>query len=166
MVIIYIVLAYLFVVFILSRLIIPHYGFKEESVPDTIPRSMAKEIDNLKNQARTSEQFLKLAYDFVGLKYRSERLNTILKFHCLFKTLDQAWAMTGYVPCTISSYILKIFLVRSGFFKENEVGRKYSFVNFILHQYLRVKVDGQWLDVDVGERQRNLPLGQHLKYFG
>jgi len=74
--------------------------------------------------------------------------------------------MKSYLPCTISSYILRIFLVKSGWFREADVRRRHVFVNFIIHQYLQVKINDKWLDVDVGEKQRGLSIGEHLKYFG
>lgn len=163
---IYLIAVYISVVFILSRLIIPHLGFKEDKLPDLIPESMAEKIIELKNKAENQEQFLNLAYDFLGFKYSTGRLNTIIKFNYLFKSLKEAWMTDGYAPCTISNYILKIFLVKSGWFKEEDIKRRQIFFNFILHQYLQVKINDKWLDVDVGEKQRGLPIGRHLKYFG
>ena len=163
---IYFAAVYVFVVFVLSRFIIPHLGFNEEKIPDKIPEGMIDKINELKNKAENQEQFLNLAYYYLGSKYRSERLNTLLKFNYLFKATDQIWPMNGYIPCTINNYLLKIFLVKSGWFGEEDIRRQHVFVNFIPHQYLKVKVGDKWLDVDVGEKQRGLPIGKHLKYFG
>jgi hypothetical protein len=41
------------------------------------------------------------------------------------------------------------------------------FVNFVIHQYLQVKVDNGWIDVDpAGTGIRGKPLGKHLSWFG
>jgi len=161
-----IILVYFITVFGLLRLIIPHMGFGNEEMPAEIPIDMKKMIDELKVKAGSPRDFLELAYDFVGSRYRSERFSTIIKFNYLFFTLDRIWRMSGYIPCTQSSYILRIFLIKSGFFREEEIKRKHFFVNFIVHQYLQVKVNGEWVDVDVGEKQNGMKIGNHLKYFG
>ncbi|MFA6306702.1 MAG: hypothetical protein WCV70_03540 [Patescibacteria group bacterium] len=164
--IVYIIAIYILLVFVLSRLVIPHLGFSEEKIPEQMPAEMRVKIEEYKAQSRTDEEFLRLAYDYLGSRYRSERFNTFLKFNYLFKSLDEAWRMGGYLPCTVNNYLLKIFLVSSGWFKEEDIRRRHVFVNFILHQYLQVKINDKWLDVDVGEKQRGLPIGKHLKYFG
>lgn len=162
----YLIIAYIFIFFVLSRLIIPHLGFREEKISEIIPAEMMVKIDEIKMRAHTGEEFLNLTYDYLGSKYRSERLNIFLKFNYLFKTLEQAWQINDYVPCTINNYLLKIFLVKSGWFKEKDIKRQHVFVNFVPHQYLKVKINNQWLDVDVGEQQRGMLIGNHLKYFG
>jgi hypothetical protein len=162
----YILAVYVFVVFILSRLVIPHLGFKEEVISEPIPAEMMNKINQLKNQAENREQFLELTYDYLGSRFNSERLNTLLKFSYLFMPLDKIWRLEGYIPCTMNNYLLKIFLVRSGWFKEADIRRSHVFVNFVPHQYLQVNINDKWLDVDVGEKQRGLPIGRHLKYFG
>lgn len=162
----YIIAVYILLVFVLSRFIIPHLGFKEEKVPETIPASMLEKINEIKNQVNTKEHFLNLAYNYLGSRFRSERFNTFLKLNYLFKSVDAVWQLDGYMPCTINNFLLKIFLVKSGWFNEKDVRRQHVFVNFVPHQYLQVKIGDKWLDVDVGEKQRGLPIGKHLKYFG
>ncbi len=157
---------YIFVIFILSRLVIPHLGFKDEKMPERIPQSMIDKINQLKSQSKSQEEFLKLSYDYLGSKFITGRFNTILKFNYLFKSIEQSWGIEGFMPCTISNYILKIFLIKSGWFKEKDIKRRHVFLNFILHQYLQVKVNDKWLDVDVGEKQRDMPIGKYLKLFG
>jgi len=166
MIFIFFIAFYVLVVFILSRLVIPHLGFKEDNIPEQIPESMLAKINEIKNQSSSREQFLNLAYNYLGSRFRSERLNIFLKFNYLFKLVGEVWQMNGYLPCTINNYLLKIFLVKSGWFKETEIRRRHVFVNFVIHQYLQVKINDKWLDVDVGEKQRGMPIGKYLKYFG
>jgi hypothetical protein len=147
----YSAVVYILAVFVLSRFIIPHSGFEEEKIPEKLPETMLEKIREIKSRASDAERFLNLTYDYLGEKYRSERFNTIFKFHYLFKSLDQAWQMSGFMPCTISNYFLKIFLVKSGWFEETDIRRRYVFVNFVPHQYLKVKINDKWLDIDVGE---------------
>jgi len=164
--IIYIVLLYVVIIFILSRFFIPHLKFWPERLPDNIPGEMELIINQLKAKANSPMNFLKLSYEYIGDKYRSERFNTILKFHYLFKDLNEVWRLPGYMPCTQSNCLMKIFLVRSGFFKESDIKTRHVFVNFVPHQYLKVRIGSEWFDIDVGEKQRGMPIGKHLKYFG
>ena len=161
-----IVVLYFLLFFIIARFIIPGLGFWEGKIPDKISRGMQQKIAELKALSTSPSDFLNLTYDFLGGKYHAERLKTILKFNYLFMPLETIWLREGYLPCTQISYMTKIFLVKSGYFKEAEVRRKHTFVNFVLHQYLQVKIAGRWIDVDTGEKQRSLPIGKHLKFFG
>jgi hypothetical protein len=107
-----------------------------------------------------------LAYEYIGNRYFTGRLETLFKFSYLFKDFSEIWRISGYAPCTQSNFLLRIFLVRSGLFNSEDIKRKHVFFNFILHQYLKIKIENKWLCVDVGEKQRGMPLGQHLKWFG
>lgn len=165
-IIIFSVVLYFLIVFLLSRMVVPHLGFIDDKIPEIIPDSMAKKVDELKNLAGNPEKFLKLDYDYIGSKYKTGRINTFLKLGLLFKNIDEIWQREGYIPCHQSNLLLKIFLVRSGFFKDEEIKRKHTVLNFCLHQYLLVRVNDKWVDVDVGEKQRGMPIGRHMKYFG
>ncbi len=165
-IILIIIIIYFIVVFFVFRLIIPHLGFSTQKLPDKLPERMLLKINELKARTNSPDKFLELVYDFIGNKYRSERFNTVIKFSYLFKSLDEVWQMNGYMPCTQSNFLLRIFLVKSGYFKNGDINRKHVFVNFVPHQYLQVKVGNKWVDVDVGEKQRGMPIGKHLKYFG
>jgi len=127
---------------------------------------MVTVINQLKSKAKSQSEFLKLTYDFIGNRYRTGRFRTITKFHYLFKSADEIWPLPGFAPCQQSNYLLKIFLVKSGWFKIDEIKTKNVFLNFFLHQYLKVRVGSNWLDVDVGEKQKGMPLGKHLSWFG
>lgn len=163
--ILYFLLFYFVIVFILPILIIPHMRLKD-GLPKNIPIDIQKKIEEIKLVVKTPEEFLQKSYDFLGNKYHSERLATILKFPYLFKDLDEVWGMEGYVPCTLSNFLLTIFLVKSNFFKAEDIKRRYVFVNFVPHQYLKVKLGSKWVDVDVGEKQRGMPMGKYLRFFG
>ncbi len=164
--IIIIIIVYILVIFVGARLIIPHMGFIREKISDQLPAGMAEVINQLKLASGNKREFLELAFNYIGDKYKSERFNTVLKFNYLFKSLTEAWNMSGYMPCPQTCYLMRIFLIKSGWFKEEDIKIKYIFVNFAPHQYLKVLVGGQWLSVDVGEKKRGMPIGKHLKYFG
>jgi hypothetical protein len=162
----YLFAVYIIFAFFLSRFFIPHLFFEQSPVPETIPREMEEAIEKLKTQSNSPKEFLEFAFNYLGARYHSERLATILKFSFLFVKLENVWTKSGFMPCTQSNFLLRIFLVKSGFFEEDDIRRRHVFVNFVPHQYLQVKINNQWLDVDVGEKYRGMPIGRHLKYFG
>lgn len=168
MIIIYILLAfiaYFWVVFVFSAFFIPHFKYQNIFVPDDIPESMQAKIAELKNQANSPEDFLKLAYNYLGEKYHSERWNTLFKPHYWFKNLDAIWQINGFVPCHQSSFVLKVFLVKSGFFKADDIKIKLTFLNFVVHHYLEVSLNNKKIAVDVGEKIKGMPLGKHAQFF-
>ena len=165
-IIIFIALIYFFIVFILARFIVPYLGFKDDELPKDIPEDIINAVEKIKSKAESKRKFLELAYKYLGDKYYTGRLMTILKFPYLFKDLNTVWGMRGFMPCTRSNFLMRIFLIKSGFFQEDEIRRRHIFCNFLIHQYLRVKINNEWINVDVGEKQRGAPIGKYLKYFG
>ncbi len=160
------IIVYFVAVFFVLRLLVPHSDFGYDPLPKKLDLEIKIAIDKLRDKASSAEEFLKLTYDFIGSKYRSERFNTVLKFGYLYKNINEVWRMNGYMPCPQTNYLVRIFLIRSGWFKDEDIRKRYIFVNFVPHQYLQVRVNGQWIDLDVGEKRRGFPLGKHLKYFG
>ena len=165
-ILIIIIIAYTIIVFGLSYLVIPHLGWKQEPILEKISDNLQEKINELKTKAKNKREFLDLAYDYLGGRYRSERFNTVLKFHYMFKNLDDIWSRQGFIPCNQSNFLMRIFLVKSGFFREDEIRKRHCFLNFVPHQYLQIKIDNKWVDVDVGEKYRGMLIGKHLKYFG
>lgn len=115
----WILIIYLFFVFLLSRLVIPHLGFFETEIPDALPNSMVDKIEELKKASNSPKDLLDKAYEYLGTRYHSGRLKTITCFSYLFLPLEKIWEKEGYIPCAQSSFLLKIFLVKSGFFKKS-----------------------------------------------
>ena len=77
-VILLLVISYCLVVFFFSRFFVPHLGFRLEPVPNNLPSEMVTVINQLKSKAKSQSEFLKLAHDYIGSEYRSERFNTVL----------------------------------------------------------------------------------------
>ncbi|MCB9803027.1 hypothetical protein H6761_03370 [Candidatus Nomurabacteria bacterium] len=158
-------IGYLLAIFLFAYFLIPHFGFRKISVPNDIPESMEDKINELKNSAGSPEEFLDLTYDYLGNKYHSERWNTLLKPQLWFKNLEQIWQIDGFVPCHQSSFIFKIFLVRSDFFKQEDIKIKLTFLNFVIHHYLLLSLNGKQIPIDVGEKQNGLKIGEHANFF-
>lgn len=170
-VIITIIIIYLLAVFVLSRVLIPHLGFTKDVLPENIPLAWQKEVDLLKAKASSPNEFLFLTYNFLGQKYSYQswpffrRFKVFTNFSTLFISLDDLYLRSGFMHCSQLNFLLRLFLVKSGFFKEEDIRLQHVFVNFFIHQYAQVRIDNEWLDVDIFEYSSGLKIGQHLKTF-
>jgi hypothetical protein len=84
-------------------------------------------------------------------------------FRC---NLEQIWQNTGYAHCTTINLITFILLAKSRYFQEKDIKIRYSFFNLVQHQYLKVNVDGNWIDLDPSASYAHLPIRQHARWFG
>nr|MBP9802312.1 hypothetical protein [Patescibacteria group bacterium] len=90
---------------------------------------------------------------------------TLFKPHYRFKSLTDIWQINGFVPCHQSSFVLKIFLVKSKFFKEEDIKIKLIFLNFLIHHYLELNINNKKIAIDVGEKINGIRLGEHAGFF-
>ena len=158
---------YFFVIFFLSRLLVPFMGFKQYSPPRELSEEILKEINILVQDSHDQRSFLDAVYAFVQERWRSEHLKTFLKLKLIFRTdIGEIWHSRGYAHCTTINFILYTMLVNSPYFKEEDIQIRHAFFNMVAHQYLRVRVDGQWLDVDPSTVYTHEPVGKRARWFG
>jgi len=169
MTIIYLIGLYVFVVFLLSRLVIPLMGFRMYKIPKELPEEMLVKVKGLEGQSQTAEEFLKKTYDFVQSRWHAERLKTVVKFPLIFRTdLEQLWQAPGYAHCTTINYIFVCMLANSKFFTAENLKVRHVFFNGVPHQYVKVRLNGRWLDLDPSlSYVIGIPFGQRTrKWFG
>jgi hypothetical protein len=136
--------------------------FFKTDIPETLPEEMRKIVDDLKKFSGQDE-CLRGAYAILSEKYRGYRAKTYLRFFEIF-THDpkKLWQRNGFMHCTNINYLLRILLVGSGFFKEEDIRLKWTQVWFVSpHQYVQVKIGGNWIDVDIWARPFEIKLGDH-----
>lgn len=157
-----VVAAYWFFVFILSHLIIPYYGWKKRPLPKHISDQIQGEIDSLAKMYPNQGMFLRAVYELIAKRYPSKTVSTLLHIPTLFiHSPEKLWNMKGqFMACHQTSLLLRIFLVRSKLFTEDDIRVKYSMVNFNTHQYLQVKAEDAWIDVDVWGKKYGIPFGR------
>jgi hypothetical protein len=161
---IFLVLAYLLFVWVGLRLTIPHLGFKKERLPTELPSNFSAEISRLDAEAADDMDFLKRAFEFVTSRYYGSRPKTVFYFWTAFQ--DPINHAPGFLPCTSLNYLVRVILVKSGRFRDADIQVKVIPLNFFIHQYLKVRVNNTWIDVDPWSAFLGVPLGKKSALFG
>jgi hypothetical protein len=160
-----VVVWYLIIVFFLSRLFVPHLGFGRARLPDKLPPEMRRAIRKLKKRASSRHDFVVKAYRLITGRYFGSRMKMITCVDYLFRNLNWVWVHPGFMPCPQQNFVLRLFLVKSGLFKEEEIKVRHNFFDFDLHQYLSVYVDGSWINLDPWSKFLGKQLGEHAVWF-
>lgn len=162
------VLGYLFLVFIALRLIVPFMGFRRWRSPQKISPSIQQEANKLLTTHKDQASFVTAAYNIISTRWWAGRLQTVRYAPLAFRTnLEQVWNAPGYAHCNTQNYLLYTLLLASRLFSPADIRMRTVFFNFFIHQYLQVRVNGQWVDADpAGATIRRLPLGTHISLFG
>ena len=152
------ILIYFFTVFVILRLIVPYYGFKTSPLPNKIPQSFQAIIDSLNHKSIDNYDYLRKSYDYITDHYYGSRTDTLLKFWMAFQNpfkYDR-----GFMPCNTLNTLLKIMLIRSNRFKNSQIRTRVVFLNCFIHQFLEVKINDKWIQVDPSYKVYGIPFGR------
>ena len=124
-------------------------------------------IDKVK-AASSQEEALRVAYQLVSEKFWGKRFATYFLFWKFFEwDVNRLWKRRGFMHCTQQNLLMKTLLVESGWFGKDEVSYGYSLVWHVSpHQYLKVKLNGEWLAVDTWNKRYGARLGEYASGFG
>lgn len=153
-----IVIVYIVFVFVVLRFITPHLGFAREPLPPTLPQEMTDVVARLNHEAENDEDYLHRAFDYVTDKYHGSRYKTITLFWYAWR--DPLTAPQGFMHCTGVNYILRTLLVKSGRFTEHDIQIKTITTNLFIHQYLKVRLGDEWIDLDPWAHFTGVPFGK------
>lgn len=160
-----VILLYAIVTFLLSRVFIPLLGFTETRIPKKLPRGMREAIEDIEKKSKNKNDYARNVWKFVTSRWHGKRREYIKMPSILWLSLKHAWKKTGFLPCTMISYITRILLVRSRFFSKEDVKTMTYFHSFALHQCLRIKIDGHWVYMDPWAEHLGHGIGKRLPYF-
>ncbi len=164
MTILAIITTYFIFVFVLLRLTIPHLGFKKETLPEVLPSDFSKIITDISARSKDSLDLLKNVYEYVTAQYPGSRLRTITNFWVAYE--EPVNHKPGFLPCTSQNYLIRLMLVKSGRFQEQDIKIVATPFNLFIHQYLKVKVGDIWMDVDPWSHFIGVPLGKKSSIVG
>lgn len=110
---------------------------------------------------------LQRAYEILDNRYWGQRWATLTRFPELFFTSEtRLWPATGFMHCTNINRLLRSLLLASGYFREDDIRSRWTLIWFISpHQYLRVRAEGRWIDIDVWARVFGIRFGDHAWGF-
>ena len=112
-------------------------------------------------------KMLQKAFELVGKRYKFQMAGSVFQPITAFKTdIARIWDEKGeHQTCNVQNYLLRFILVKSGFFKEEEIKLKTRFINFSIHQNMQVKLNGKWIPVDPWAMQKGIKIGQQTPWF-
>lgn len=128
---------------------------------------MEKIVEELK-QATGKEECLRRAYEIMIKRYRGFRFRTYIQIHKAFHSdLERLWNKKGFMHCHVMNFLLRVLLIKSGWFSEDDIELKYSLVWYISpHQYLRVRVgENKFINVDVWNAFYGKKFGDYARGF-
>lgn len=132
-----------------------------------MPNNMLDVINNLK-QSKNKIDCLHKAYDALTIRCQGHRWAAIVNFYNLFiYNPNKLWNKQKRIICTNMNNLMKILLVKSGFFKEADIKKKWTLVWFISpHQYLKVKIDNnKYINIDIWGKANNIKFGDYAHGF-
>lgn len=140
--------------------------FSKTPIPEVLPDEMQKTIDELK-KSLNKEECLKKTYNILILKYRGCRVKTYVKLFDAFKRdVSALWSKNGFLHCANINYIMRILLIKSGFFGEDDIRLKWTQIWYVSpHQYLQVNVNGEWINIDVWAYAYGIKFGDNAHGF-
>lgn len=140
--------------------------FTKTVIPEIIPSEMQKIVDELKLSSNKRE-CLQKTYNILTERFKGGRVKTYTNLAQIFKTnLEYIWSREGFLHCTNLNYLARVFLIKSEFFKEEDLRLRWTQIWLISpHQYLQVKIDNGWIDIDIWAKSFGIEFGNHAKGF-
>lgn len=137
------------------------------SMRQKIPRDMEQIVTDLK-RAKSKEECLNQAFEFVISNFKASRIKTYLLLHRLLITdVYDNWNTRDYLHCTNLNGILVHLLLESGHFRKNDVKRRWTLLYYLSpHEYLKVKMNkDKETNVDIFGHFYGISLGDYAHGF-
>jgi len=161
-------MVYLFLVILIFLffyfLIIQYVNLGQRKIPKELPLDLKNLINDLRGLEK--REIIKKLYLLFKEKYQGSRIKTITKFFEIFNfDLEKIWQTQGFVHCTAINYLLKIILLNLGFKKE-DIKLQWTNTWYIYpHQYFKVKIQEQWIDIDIWASFLGTKFADHAHGF-
>jgi len=144
---------------VLPYFITPNYF--RRYIPKINDKGVQKVLNRLK-KIKDKEKFVRAVFDFVLENSYYQRFWIIIYAHRVpLKNIKKIVETKGYLPCNVQNLFIETLLVRSGKFKQEEIKHEYDLINFILHQYLVINVNGKRIELDPWGYRLGKQYGRH-----
>ncbi len=154
---------------IIGAFVIPYFLLKDyrfNYIPTKLDSKTKKAIQSL-NKIKGKRKFVRACFNHVDKMFSSEERKILRGYLAAIKVYkpSQLIKKRDYDSCSVQNLYLEILLIKSRRFKREEIRKKYSFVNFVLHKYLQVKLGNKWLDLDPWGYDVGVAFGKHASGF-
>ena len=143
-----------------------HFLSKTE-IPEQIPKGMQEAVEELK-KTTNQDECLRKAYEIITKRFKGYRFKTVTRIPQIFSfDLDGFWNTPGFMLCHNMAWLLRILLVKSGHFENEDLVGKWTQVWYISpHHYLKVKMkDGRVINVDTWGANQGVKFGDYAHGF-
>ena len=140
-----------------------NHFLSKTKIPDELPKSMENAIEELKRTS-SQEECLKKAYEIMTKRFRGHRFKTITRIPQIFSfDIESFWNTPGFMLCHNMAWLLRILLVKSGHFENEDLISKWTQVWYISpHNYLKVKMkSGKVINVDTWGASQGIKFGEY-----
>jgi hypothetical protein len=158
-----ILVGYVLIVWILLPLVVPNLGVRRK-VPGELPEYWREVLNGLQATVGSDKEFLMGVYNAVTTRHHGGRMETVTKCWKAFQ--DPLLQEPGFMHCTGLNFLVRALLIRSGRFSAQDIRVVTVPFNFFIHQYLRVRADGVWYDIDPWALHTGTPFGKKKSWFG
>lgn len=145
---------------------IPHL-FSKKPIGEITNLDLQRAIEHVKH-ASSKKDALDRAFELIVTRYQGYRFRTYIYFWKAFEAdPNKLWKRVGFMHCTHQNFLLRLLLIKSGWFLEEDILLGYSLVwDISLHQYLKIKVDNKVIAADPWNHRFGVPLGFFASGFG
>jgi len=140
--------------------------FKKLPIPRKLPKSMQIEIDKLK-KLKSQKAVLKKVWIIMGKRFVGGYWTNRKGFKRLWE-MDpvEIWNNPGEYSCTHLNYILRILLIKSGQFTDEDIKyRNGSTFIISYHQHMEINLGDEKIKVDPWGYCHGIPLGKYACNF-
>lgn len=143
--------------------IIPYYSYFNIKSDFVIPEFLSRDIQKINRTSGSDLEYLKNIYNFLTKKYYGDRVGSVLAINKSFKnTVERE---SGLLPCNIFNELFSSILIDSGRFDKQDINRVVVPLNFFIHQYLKVKINKEWVNIDPTYSKRGVVFGERAFLF-
>lgn len=137
------------------------------TIPDNLPTDMFNLINQLK-KSKSKRDCLKKTYSALTSKYRGYAFKTYFRFFDIFTSdTNKLWAKSGFLHCSKLNFLMRILLVKSGHFQNEDIKTKWTLVWYLSpHQYLQIRLnDNEYINIDMWGKAYGIPFGDYAHGF-
>jgi hypothetical protein len=136
--------------------------FSKTKIPDEIPENFISVINQL-SYCQNQTDCLNLAYEVLSQKFHGEHIKTCTRFWKIWQSdIGKLWDEIGFMHCTNINYLLRFILVKSKWFKDEDIKLRWTlYLYFLPHQYAVVQVNSRKIPVDIWAKTLGIKLGDY-----